>query len=343
MRKLLNTLYVTTADSYLSLDGETVVVSQGETALGRIPLHNIEGIVYFGYKGASPALMGACAERGIDLTFLTPGGRFLARTCGPTRGNVVLRQTQLIWSCDPIHSAGLGRMFLIGKVYNSRWVIERTLRDHPQRVNKQLLLDAITRLKDTLADLEDGVSLDGLMGLEGSAAKAYFDVFNELILRNKEGFRFCGRSRRPPPDAVNAMLSICYTLLYSDVASALETVGLDPCIGFLHQIRPGRKSLALDLIEELRAPLADRFVLSLINLGSIVPGDFQTKENGAVYLKDDARQKLLAAWQRHKQEQLTHPFLKEKIPWGLVPYAQAMLLARYMRGDLDAYPPFLWK
>jgi len=343
MRKLLNTLYVTTADSYLSLDGETVVVSQGDNMLGRIPLHNIEGIIYFGYKGASPALMGACAEREIGLTFMTPGGRFLARSSGPTRGNVVLRQTQLIWSCDPIRAVEVGCMFLTGKIYNSRWVLERTLRDHSQRVSAQRLRNAIDRLKDALAAMEGGVSADGLMGLEGSAAKAYFEVFDEMILRNKDGFHFDGRNRRPPLDPVNAMLSLCYTLLAGDAASALEAVGLDPYIGFLHQIRPGRKSLALDLLEELRAPLADRFILSQINLGSITPDDFQTKENGAVMLRDDGRQKLLAAWQKHKQETLTHPFLKEKIPWGLALYAQAMLLARYMRGDLDAYPPFLWK
>jgi CRISPR-associated protein Cas1 len=343
VRKLLNTLYVTTADSYLSLEGETVVVSQGDSVLGRVPLHNIEGIVYFGYKGASPALMGACADREISLNFLTPSGRFLARVSGSTRGNVVLRQTQVIWSCDPIRTIDVGRMFLTGKIYNSRWVLERTLRDHGQRVNTQRLLNAVNQLKDALAEIESGISGNGLMGVEGAAAKTYFQVFDEMILRNKDSFRFDGRNRRPPLDPVNAMLSLCYTLLASESASALETVGLDPYIGFLHQIRPGRKSLALDLLEELRAPMADRFVLSLINLGSITPDDFQTKENGAVILQDEGRQKLLAAWQKHKQESLTHPFLKEKIPWGLVPYAQAMLLARYLRGDLDAYPPFLWK
>ncbi len=343
MRKLLNTLYVTTADSYLSLDGETIAVLQGDTNLGRIPLHNLEGIVYFGYKGASPALMAACAENEIGLCFLSPSGRFLARSSGPTRGNVVLRETQVIWSCDPFRSAELGRMFLSGKIYNCRWVLERTLRDHSLRVDETRIRNAIDRQKEALAALGNDCSADGLMGVEGSAAKAYFGAFDEMILRNKADFSFDGRNRRPPLDPVNAMLSLCYTLLANETASALETVGLDPCIGFMHQVRPGRKSLALDLLEELRAPVADRFVLSLINLGTITPEDFQTKEDGAVLLKDDARQKFLAAWQKHKQETLTHPFLKEKLFWGLVPYVQAMLLARYMRGDLDAYPPFLWK
>ena len=343
MRKLLNTLYVTTEDSYLSLDGETVVVAQGDTVLGRIPLHNLEGILYFGYKGASPALMGACAKKEISLCFFTPRGKFLARTSGPLRGNVVLRETQVLWSCDPARSNGIGKMFLAGKLYNSRWVLERTLRDHSLRVDEQRLRVAIQQHKEALASLNDCGSADTLMGVEGLAAKAYFGVFDELILRNKDEFRFDGRNRRPPLDRVNAMLSLCYTLLAGEVSSALESVGLDPCIGFLHQLRPGRKSLALDLLEELRAPVADRFVLSQINLGTIAPSDFQVKENGVVLLDDMGRKKFLGAWQKHKQESLTHPFLKEKLSWGLVPYAQAMLLARYMRGDLDAYPPFLWK
>lgn len=343
MRKLLNTLYVTTEDSYLSLDGETVVISQGVTTLGKIPLHNIEAIVYFGYKGASPALMGACTERGIELCFLTPTGRFLARASGALRGNVALRETQVLWSCDPLQSVKIGKMFLIGKIYNCRWVLERALRDHNQSINSTLIRSAIDSQKEALVSLGDCISENNLLGVEGIAAKAYFEVFNELILRNKDDFKFEGRNRRPPLDPVNAMLSFCYTLLAEDIASALETVGLDPCIGFLHQLRPGRKSLALDLLEELRAPIADRFVLSQINLGVVGIKDFQVKENGAFFLTDQGRKTFLNAWQKHKQEGITHPFLKEKIQWGLVPYAQAMLLARFLRGDLDEYPPFLWK
>lgn len=343
MRKLLNTLYVTTADSYLSLDGETVVIAQGDNNLGRVPLHNLEGIVYFGYKGASPALMGACAEKDIGLCFLTPSGRFLARSSGSTRGNVVLREIQVIWSCDPIRSMQVGRLFLIGKIYNCRWVLERALRDHSLRLNEARIREAIDQQKKALDTLKESGSADSLMGVEGLAAKAYFAAFDEMILRNKDDFRFDGRNRRPPLDPVNAMLSFCYTLLANEIISALETVGLDPCIGFFHQIRPGRKSLSLDLLEELRAPVADRFVLSQINLGVITHDDFLIKENGAYILKDDGRQKFLASWQKHKQETLTHPFLKEVLPWGLVPYSQAMLLARYLRGDLDEYPPFLWK
>ncbi len=343
MRKLLNTLYVTTENSYLSLDGETVVIASGEEILGRVPLHNLEAVVYFGYKGASPALMGKCAELGIGLNFLSPTGRFLARVSGPAQGNVVLRRTQVLWAEDPEQALGLAKSVLLGKLYNSRWVLERAVRDHGLRIDKECVGNSVVQILDSIPAIQAAESVGELMGIEGVAAKAYFDVFDQMILRSKDCFRFDGRSRRPPLDPVNAMLSFCYTLLGLDIASALETVGLDPCIGFLHQLRPGRRSLSLDLLEELRAPVADRFVLSQINLGIVSQKQFLTKENGAVYFDDDGRKKFLSEWQKRKQETITHPFLKEKIPWGLVPHVQAMLLSRYMRGDLDEYPPFLWK
>lgn len=343
MRKLQNTLYVTTENSYLALDGENVLVLLEENVLGRVPLHNLDGIVYFGYKGASPALMGKCARQNISLSFLTPAGRFLAKVTGPTKGNVILRETQVLWSKDETQALHLAQLILVAKLYNSRWVLERFLRDYALRLDVEEVRRQSAYLRNTIPEITKADSIETLMGLEGIAAKAYFQVFDQLILRNKDELVFSGRSRRPPLDPVNAMLSFAYTILGLDISSALETVGIDPYIGFLHQIRPGRKSLALDLIEELRAPIADRFVLTLINLGIVSGKDFNIKENGAVFFTDEGKKVFLTEWQKRKQETITHPYLKEKIPWGLVPYTQALLLSRYMRGDMDDYPPFLWK
>lgn len=342
MRTLENTLYVTMPGAYLSLDGENIVVLNGDDVIGRMPLHNLEAIVSFGYRGVSPALMGACVERNIGISFLTPHGRFLARISGAVSGNVLLR-TEQYRAAGNDKGLGIARMLLTGKIYNGRWFLEHFGRDHPQRVDLAVMKSAIDQMKSALAMIPHAASRDELMGVEGNAAKAYFSVLPACILRNAADFSFEGRSKRPPLDPVNAMLSFAYTLLGSEIAGALETVGLDPAVGFLHALRPGRRSLALDLMEELRAPLADRFVITQINLGAVTGKDFDRKENGAVYLKNDARKAFLAAWQNRKQEPLTHPFLQEKIVWGLVPYAQAMLLARHLRGDLDAYPPFLWK
>lgn len=343
MKKLQNTLYVTSSEGYLALDGETVLVRREDEVIGRVPLHNLENIVSFGYRGASPALMFACAEKGIGLCFLSNHGRFLARIQGSVQGNVLLRTTQYRIAGTEDEALELSKMFLVGKVYNGRWMLEHYCRDHAMRIDQQAVGNVIARMKDTLKQIPQATSSEELRGLEGNAAKAYFSAFPHLILRNKEDFPFAGRNRRPPLDPVNAMLSFAYTLLGNEIASALETVGLDPAVGFMHALRPGRASLALDMLEELRAPLADRFVLSQINLGSVTRKEFETKENGAVQLKEDARRTFLTAWQKRKQETLVHPYLKEKIPWGLVPYTQAMLLARYLRGDLDGYPPFLWK
>lgn len=343
MRKLQNTLYVTTPMAYLSLDGETVVIQNDDVCLGRVPLLNLENIVSFGYRGASPRLMGACAERGIGLCFLTQHGRFLARVAGPVSGNVLLRTAQYRLADVEVDALPIAKMFLTGKIFNGRWSLERTLRDHALRVDADRLKNAIEQMKQALAAVPRAGSTEELMGVEGVAAKAYFAVFDEMILRQPAYFRFDGRNRRPPLDPVNALLSFTYSILGGEIAGALEAVGLDPAVGFLHSLRPGRASLALDLLEELRAPLADRFVLSLINLGTVNERDFARKENGAFYLTDDARKRFLAAWQKRKQEVITHPFLKEKLPWGIVPHAQAMLMSRYIRGDLDAYPPFLWK
>lgn len=343
MKKLLNTLYVTSENSYLSLDGENIVVFEDKKEVGRLPLHNLEGIVSFGYRGTSPALMGACADRNISLCYVTPQGKFLARVTGKIKGNVILRQQQYESSRDKEISLSIAKNCITGKIYNARWVLERAVRDHSLQINTDQVKTASVQLKQSLEHIRNSQSKEQLRGYEGEAASIYFGVFNELILQQKKDFVFCGRNKRPPLDNINAMLSFVYTLLTNQIASALECVGLDPYIGYLHTERPGRVSLALDLIEELRAPLADRFVLSLINKKVITRKNFKTKENGAVIMDDEARKRLLTEWQNRKKETITHPFLKEKIEWGMVPYVQAMLLARYLRGDLDGYPVFLWK
>ena len=343
MRKLLNTLYVTSENSYLALDGENIVVLDGQEEVGRLPLHNLEGIVSFGYRGTSPALMGACAERNISLCYLTPQGKFLARVSGRTRGNVVLRQQQYDSSRDEAMSLEIGKTCILGKVYNARWVLERAVRDHGLQIDTNRVKTASDSLKNSLNLIQNCQSKDQLRGYEGEAASVYFGVFDELILQQKKDFFFHGRNKRPPLDNVNALLSFVYTLLTNHITSALETVGLDPYVGYLHGDRPGRTSLSLDLVEELRAVLADRFVLSLINRKMISGKHFKKKENGAVLMDDEARKKVLTEWQNRKKEVITHPFLQEKVEWGMVPYVQAALLARYLRGDLDGYPVFLWK
>lgn len=343
MRKLLNTLYVTSPDAYLSLDGENIVVLKKDAEIGRLPLHNLEGIVTFGYTGASPALMGACAKRDISLCFMSHTGRFLARVVGEVRGNVILREEQYNIAQNEEKSVAIAKNFIIGKIYNSKWVIERACRDYALRLDTAKLKQTSNSLSDSLELVRGSESLDQLRGFEGEAAVKYFNVFDDLILQQKEDFYFKGRNRRPPLDNVNALLSFIYTILAHDTASALETVGLDPYVGFMHGDRPGRFSLALDLMEEFRSVCADRFVLSLINKKQINKNGFTKKENGAVIMDDDTRKAVLSAWQERKQEVIKHPFLDEKIEWGLIPYTQAMLLNRYIRGDLDEYPPFLWK
>lgn len=343
MRKLNNTLYVTSPGRYLSLEGETVIVSEQQERLGQFPLHNLESIVTFGHAGASPMLMAACVQRGVALTFLSMHGRYLASVQGETRGNVLLRREQYRIADSPVRSAAYARSFLTGKIYNARWVLERTLRDHAARVDAQAIRRASGALWQSLQSLESATGVDALRGVEGDAAAQYFKVFDDLILQQKDAFAFRGRVRRPPTDNVNALLSFVYVLLSRECAAALETVGLDPYVGFLHEDRPGRASLAMDLMEELRAPVADRFVLGLINLKQVTDSGFEREESGAVRMTDPQRKTILSAWQARKQEIITHPFLEEKVEWGLVPYTQALLLARTIRGDLDAYPPFLWK
>ena len=343
MKHLLNTLFVTSEDAYLTLDGENVVVNREKSEVGRFPLHNLCGIVCFSYAGASPSLMGACAERNVALSFCTPRGRFLAKVNGITGGNVLLRRKQYRLADDEEKSCFIARNMIYGKLYNARRSIERTKRDHKERIDREKFAASSDTISNLFHSVLKETSLDSLRGFEGVGATAYFDVFDDMILRDKEQFYFRERNRRPPLDKVNALLSFAYNLLANDCASGLEAVGLDSFVGFLHRDRPGRTSLALDLMEELRPCMADRFVLSAINNKSIQTKDFQTAETGAVLLTDDGRRKFLKSWQEHKQTVITHPFLNEKVPWGLVPYVQALLLARFIREDLDAYPPFLWK
>ena len=285
----------------------------------------------------------ACAQRNIDLSFMSGNGRFLARVTGEVKGNVTLRKQQYRISDNKEESIHIARNFILGKVYNSRWVLERAIRDHSMQIDVDKVKKASIKLKEFLDYIQNSQSMNQLRGYEGEAASIYFGVFDELILQQKKDFFFQGRNRRQPLDNVNAMLSFKYTLLTTQITSALEVVGLDPYVGYMHTERPGRVSLSLDLIEELRAVMADRFVLSLINKKIVNGKSFTKKENGAVLMDTDIRKKLLSEWQNKKKEIITHPYLNEKVEWGMVPFVQAMLLARYLRGDLDEYPVFLWK
>jgi CRISP-associated protein Cas1 len=343
MKKHLNTLFVTTQGAYLAKEGETVVVKVEQEVRLRIPVHTIGGIVCFGNVGCSPFLMGFCAENNVGISFLSEHGRFLARIQGPVSGNVLLRREQYRKADDPAFSAAVAKSVLIGKIANCRTVLQRALRDHAPKMDAQQVGDTVKRLNNHLELLNRDHDLDILRGVEGDAAHIYFGVFDHLIVAQKETFSFQERNRRPPLDNVNCLLSFIYTLLAHDVRSAIEAVGLDPAVGFLHRDRPGRPSLALDLMEEFRPFLADRLALSLINLRQVQDKGFTKTDTGAVLMNDDTRKTLLVAYQERKQEEIYHPFLDEKVTIGLLFHVQALLLARYLRGDLDGYPPFIWK
>ena len=343
MRHLLNTLFVLSPEAYIALENENVVIHKEDVIAGRFPLHTLEQIAYFGYKGASPALMGACAKREIGLSFFTPNGKFLARVCGITHGNVLLRKKQYRIADDEEASCLIARNFVVGKILNARSVIERAKRDHPMNLDLEKIKVVSRELFNAANYAICCKDLNILRGIEGEAAREYFSILNDLILQNKTEFYFDGRVKRPPLDKVNAMLSFVYTLLTHDCASALEGVGLDSYVGFMHRDRPGRSSLALDLMEELRNIYADRFVLTLINNRVITGKNFIQQESGAVLLTEAGRKSILTEWQNRKQDVITHPFLGEKIAWGLVPHVQALLLSRFLRDDLDGYPAFLWK
>ena len=343
MKKLLNTLYVTTQNAYLRKEGESVIVSIEHEDKLRLPIHTLDGIVTFGAISLSPFLMAHCAENNVTISHLTENGRFLARVQGSVSGNVLLRRQQYRLADHPEQAAAIAAMFLTGKLANTRTVLRRALRDHASPANESDLHAAESRLTQYLNRLTQPQAIDILRGIEGEASATYFEQFNHLITAQNETFRFNGRNRRPPLDPTNALLSFLYTLLVHDCRSALEGVGIDPCVGYLHTDRPGRPSLALDLMEEFRPFLADRLALSLINRQQLTANDFQTTADGAVLMRDDARKTILIAWQKRKQEEITHPFTGDKMPIGILFHMQALLLARHLRGDLEAYPPFIWK
>jgi len=346
VRRHLNTLYVTTQGAYLNKDGANVVVSVEGAERARVPIHTLGSVVGFGRVSLSPPLLGFCAEEGVAVTFLSEHGKFLARVEGPVSGNVLLRREQYRRSDAADGCAGIVKSLVIGKALNQRAVIRRALRDHGGRLDVPVsaaLETAERRLTDIARRAERPQGADTLRGLEGEAANVYFGVFDALIRAQKEDFRFEGRSRRPPLDPVNALLSFLYALLVHDVRSALETVGLDPAVGFLHRDRPGRPSLALDLMEEFRPFFADRLALSLINRRQVSAKGFRRMENGACLMTDDLRKDVLVAYQERKREELRHPYLGEPTTVGLLWHLQAQLLARHLRGDLDGYPPFVWR
>jgi CRISPR-associated protein Cas1 len=344
VKQHLNTLFITTQGTYLAKEGECVLIKIDGREKTRIPVHTLGGIVCFGQVSCSPFLLGHCAQSDVAVSFLTERGRFLAAVRGPVSGNVLLRREQYRWADDPERTAAVTRCVLLGKVANCRHVLARAARDHGEKGGGDGLRAAVRRLSDCLERLRGRrLGVDQLRGIEGEAAAVYFGVFDALVTSEDDGFRFRGRNRRPPLDPVNCLLSFLYTLLLHDVRSALECVGLDPAVGFLHRDRPGRPGLALDLMEEFRPVVADRLALSLINRGQLHSADFATSESGAVLLGDEARKTVLVAYQKRKQTEVTHPFLGEKMPLGLVWHTQSLLLARHLRGDLDAYPPYAVK
>ena len=340
MRKLLNTIYITDADVYLSLNGENIVCKKNDDTILRIPFDNVENLVCFNYQGCSPALMGKCVEKNIPINFLSPQGKFLAKVCGETKGNVFLRVAQI----DTIreHSINLIRNTMLSKFSNSRKVIKRSIHDNPSLKENTDIIKALDTIGDSIEKIRSVDDPEIILGIEGNCAERYFSTFKYMIKGNTELTNFSRRTKRPPLDPVNAMLSYIYTLLTCECASALETVGLDSYIGFYHKLRSGRSSLACDLVEELRC-IAERFVITMFNLKIVNDKDFTKEISGAVYLNDSGRKKVLTRWQEKKRTTIVHPYLNQKIPYGLLPYVQSNLLAKYMRGDIEEYPPFLLK
>lgn len=343
MRKLLNTLYVSMQGSYLHQDGETVVVEYEKKRVLQVPLHGISGIICFGNVLCSPFILGTCAERNIGISFLSEHGKFLAAVRGPVSGNVLLRRAQYRMADDPIQARLIAVNIVGGKLSNQRIVLARALRDHQDRMDAGALRAAIASIDRSVVRLLSSSDVDEVRGIEGQGTAEYFSVFSQLILDKRQDFPFDTRNRRPPLDPVNALLSFVYTLLAHDVRSALESVGLDPSVGFLHSDRPGRPSLALDLMEEFRSVIADRLVLSLVNRGQISARGFNKSANGAVLMDPDTRKTVLVEYQKKKVEEVRHPFIEETIPIGLLFFVQANLLARHIRGDIDGYPAFFWR
>jgi CRISPR-associated protein Cas1 len=343
MKKLLNTLYVTSPDAYIGRDGDNVVVKIGDDQkTTRMPIHLLESIICFGYAGASPSLMQLCCDKGVSLSFFTEHGKFMGRVYGPISGNILLRKKQFIWATDEMISLRLAKRFILAKLLNTRSVLRRALRDHPSVHQDGSVEKVMMQVSSLIKQIDRTTNADELRGIEGLSAQRYFGVLSYMILSQKKDFLMRGRTRRPPMDRMNALLSFLYTLLTHDMVGALESVGLDPQAGFLHQARPGRPSLALDMIEELRLHMADRLAITLVNRQQVKASDFIITEAGAVTMTDKNRKEILLAWQKRKKEEIIHPFLKEKIQIGLIPYVQAMLMARHIRGDIEDYPPFIW-
>lgn len=340
MKKLLNTLYVTTQGTYIHKEGTNLVISLDGSNIGRLPVHNIQQIVCFGNVMMSPHAMALCAENNVSICFMSINGRYLASVQGPIRGNVLLRRSQYRIADDPGNSIMISKNMILGKMINCRRILSKGFRNHPEVSNSIGGHVLLTRLNDYVDTLDDASDSNGLRAIEGAFAKEYFRALDGLILKNKNMFFMKCRTRRPPKDRFNSLLSFLYTMQMNDVRSALESVGLDPYVGFLHTDRPGRPSLALDLMEELR-PIADRLALRLINLGIISDIDFIEKEGGAILISDDARRIIIDAWQTRKNDTVPHPFLDESIQVGMIPFVQAMLLAKVIRGELGAYPPFI--
>ena len=343
MKRLLNTLFVTTPEARLSRDGETVRVQIGDDVKARFPIHTLSSVVCFGRIYCTPQLLQLCCERLVSVSFMSEYGRFWARVQGPVSGNVLLRREQYRRADDLNGSAEIARSIVIAKITNSRTVLQRAIRDRSDLSQDGEMKDAVRRLRTLLSRLKESAALDFVRGCEGDAAREYFSVFDKLIVKQKDEFFFHKRSRRPPLDAMNSLLSFFYAMLANDVASGLEAVGLDPAVGYLHRDRPGRSGLALDLMEEFRACFVDRLALSLVNLGQVKGKGFKKMDTGAVYMNDDTRKEILTAYQKRKRETIIHPFLNEKVEIGLLPFVQALLFARHLRGDLDGYPPFIWK
>lgn len=343
MKPLLNTLFITTQGAYLAREGLTVAVSVDRETRARVPIHTLQSIVCFGVVSCSPFLLQLAAEYGVSVAFCTEYGRFIARMQGPISGNVVLRRSQYRASGDPAATAVIARAIVCAKIANCRTVLLRAGREADDPPRQEIFATAAARLSRIQTMLDSAPDLDTIRGMEGDAASTYFTAFDALVVVSKESFFFRGRSRRPPMDNLNALLSFLYTLLANDTVSALESVGLDPQMGFLHRERPGRPSLALDLMEEMRPVLADRLAITLINRRQVTPSGFRTSETGGVIMNDETRKEVLAQWQARKQEEFVHPFLGEKLAFGLLPHVQALLLARSLRGDLDGYPPFFWR
>ena len=344
MKRLLNSLFVMTQGTWLSQKGENIIVHKTKDESKALPVHLFDSILCFGQVNITPQLMALCCRHGVAISFFTATGQFLASVNGPVSGNVLLRKEQYRISDDQARSAHIVRSLLAAKINNSRIVLQRFLRDHPQSETiYRKFRENMVQLEGYLEQLKSTPEIDTMRGIEGICAKLYFDLFDDLILHQKNEFFFKGRNRRPPTDCVNALLSFVYTILTHDIRSALEGVGLDPAVGFLHQDRPGRASLALDMVEEFRTWFADRFVLSLINLKQVNVDGFIQSESGAVIMGEDTRKTILAEWQSRKQDEVVHPYTGEKLQIGQLPHMQAMLLARHVRGDLKEYPPYIWK